>query len=231
MRRRIISCVIIFVLALNVFGADVFAETSNVYHKIESKQNDKRIALTFDDGPHPRMTREILSILEEYDVPATFFVIGQNAVNYPDTMKLLVESGCEIGNHTYSHESFKNMSPYEMREQFRKCTEILREDFSVEPTLIRPPQGVCAEGVYRTAQEMDYDIILWSIDTRDWAHTSATDIAQNILRNARGGDIILMHDYIAGQSGTCEALRIIIPELLSRGYELVTVSELIKSQN
>ena len=231
MRRRIISCVIILVTLLKVFGADAFAETANVYYKIDTEQNDKRIALTFDDGPHPRMTREILGILKEYGITATFFVIGQNAVNYPDTMKLLVESGCEIGNHTYSHENFKNMSPCEMYEQFRKCTEILSERFSVEPTLMRPPQGVCAEGVYSAAREMDYDIILWSIDTRDWAHTSATDISQNILRNARGGDIILMHDYIAGHSGTCEALRIIIPELLGRGYEFVTASELIKSQN
>ena len=230
MKRKIISCVIVLLIALNIFNVDVFAQTSNVYHRIES--NDKKIALTFDDGPHPRITRQILEILDEYGIRATFFVIGQNAVNYPDTMKLLVESGCEIGNHTYSHENFRNMSPYEMQEEFKRCTEILRERFSVEPTLIRPPQGVCAEGVYSTASEMDYDIILWSIDTRDWAHTSASDIAQNILCNARGGDIILMHDYIAGKSGTCEALRIIIPELLSRGYEFVTVGELIEeSQN
>ena len=74
---------------------------------------------------------------------------------------------------------------------------------------------------------MNYDIILWSIDTRDWDHTSASDIARNVLTNADGGDIILMHDYVSGKSGTCDALRIIIPELLERGFEFVTVGELI----
>ena len=89
MKRKIISCVIILIIALNILNVDIFAKATNVYDKIES--NDKKIALTFDDGPHPRITREILSVLDEYGIKATFFVIGQNAVNYPDTMKLVVE--------------------------------------------------------------------------------------------------------------------------------------------
>ena len=228
MKQKIISCVIMLVILLNIFNADVFAETSNVYHKIES--TDKKIALTFDDGPHPRKTREILEILDEYGIQATFFVIGQNAVNYPDTMKLLVESGCEIGNHTYSHENFRNMSLNEMQKEFERCEQTLRENFSVEPTLIRPPQGVCSEGLLSVSRQMNYDIILWSIDTKDWAHASAENIARNILENADSGDIILMHDYIAGKSGTCDALRIIIPTLMERGFKFVTVGELIKDQ-
>ena len=225
MKRKILSCFILLVIFLNVLKLDAFSEVSNVYRRVES--NDKKIALTFDDGPHPRITREILGILNEYGVKATFFVIGQNVVNYPETMELLVKSGCEIGNHTYSHENFRNMSQSEIQAEFEKCRQTLLEKFSVEPTLIRPPQGVCSEALSTVSAEMDYDIILWSIDTRDWDHTSSQDIARNVLANARGGDIILMHDYVSGKSGTCDALRIIIPELLNRGFEFVTVGELI----
>ena len=216
------------VIVLNILNVDVFAKTSNVYYKIES--NDKKIALTFDDGPHPRITREILSILDEYGIKATFFVIGQNVVNYPETMELLIQSGCEIGNHTYHHSNFRNMSTREMQEEFEKCRQMLVENFSVEPRLIRPPEGVCSEEFLGVSDRMDYDVILWSIDTKDWAHTSASDITRNILSKADGGDIILMHDYVSGRSGTCDALRVIIPELMSRGFEFVTVGELIKDQ-
>ena len=225
MKKKVISFLILAVLVLNILRVDAFSATANVYRRVES--SDKKIALTFDDGPHPRITREILGILDEYGIKATFFVIGQNIVNYPETMELLVKSGCEVGNHTYSHENFRNMSQDEIRAEFDKCRQTLKENFSVEPTLIRPPQGFCSEALSTVSTEMNCDIILWSIDTRDWDHTAPEDIARNILANARGGDIILMHDYVSGKSGTCEALRIIIPELLGRGFEFVTVGELI----
>ena len=228
MKRRVISLVAILLVALNILNVDAFAGTSNVYHKIES--SDKKIALTFDDGPHPRITPEILEILNEYGIKATFFVIGQNVVNYPETMKLVIESGCEIGNHTYSHKNFKNLGVSEIQDEFERCRQTLLDNFLVDPTLVRPPQGICTEDLCNVSEQMNYDIILWSIDTKDWAHTSAEDISRNILANAKSGDIILMHDYVSGKVGTCDALRIIIPELINRGFEFVTVGELIKNQ-
>ena len=215
--------VLVFLLSINI---TVNAKTSNVYHRMDSSENTKKIALTFDDGPHPRITREIISILREYGVTATFFVIGQNADNYPETMKLLADSGYEIGNHTYSHKNLKKLSENEVVEEFRKCNEALAK-FGVEPTLMRPPEGFFTEDVIKVSRGMDYDIILWSIDTMDWAHTPSSDIVKNVIDNAKGGDIILMHDYLSGYGGTCEALRVIIPELMGRGFEFVTVSELI----
>ena len=204
----------------------VSAKASNVYHRMESDESEKKIALTFDDGPHPRITKEVISILREYGITATFFVIGQNADNYPETMKLLAESGHEIGNHTYSHKNLKKMNEEEIRVEFDKCNETLSR-FGVYPTLMRPPEGFFSEDVIKVSMGMDYDIILWSIDTLDWAHTPSSDIVRSVLDNAKGGDIILMHDYLSGYGGTIEALRIIIPELLKQGFEFVTVSELI----
>ena len=214
------------VLLLLTGSSTVSAKTANVYHKLEGTENTKKIALTFDDGPHPRITREVISILRENGVTATFFVIGQNADNYPETMKLLAESGYEIGNHTYSHKNLKKMSEAEIESEFLRCRETLAR-FGVKPTLMRPPEGFFSDDVIKVSRGMEYDIILWSIDTRDWAHTPASNIVKTVLDNASGGDIILMHDYLSGYGGTCEALRTIIPELKSRGFEFVTVSELI----
>ena len=224
MKQRILILLLAFALIFNFSVTSVSAKETKVYRKIVS--SEKKIALTFDDGPHPRITREILSILDRFGVRATFFVIGQNVKNYPDTMKLLASSGCEIGNHTYSHKNLRKMSEEEIQGEFNKCRETLL-DFGVKPTVMRPPEGFYTDAVCEISKNMDYDIILWSIDTLDWAHTPSDDIVKNVLDNAENGDIILMHDYLSGYGGTCEALCKIIPTLLERGFEFVTVSELI----
>ena len=226
--KKIISYFLVFTLSLLSLAFNASAKASKVYRKIDGCE--KKIALTFDDGPHPKITGEILEILKEYKIVATFFVIGQNAKNYPDAMKLIVESGCEIGNHTYHHENFRNMSLEEMKAEFEKCEDILKNTYSLNVTLARPPEGFCSDALYSVSDEMKYDIILWSIDTKDWAHTPAEDIVNNVLSNVKGGDIILMHDYLSGKNGTREALRVIIPKLLGEGYEFVTVSELIECE-
>lgn len=202
--------------------------TVKVYRK--SLGSAKRIALTFDDGPHPRLTPKILEILDEYGIKATFFVIGQNVENYPEAMKLLAESGCEIGNHTYSHKNIRTMSEGQIEFEISKCNELLLKEFGVIPSIVRPPQGVYNSNLQRVSNSANCNIILWSIDTRDWAHTNPWEISKKVLGSVSNGDIILMHDYVAGFSPTCDALRLIIPELLERGYEFVTVSELIKDE-
>ncbi len=228
MRTKVISTFLITVILFNVFCFSSSAESAKVYYK--SQSSAKKIALTFDDGPHPRITRQVLEILDEYGIKATFFVIGQNVKNYPETMKLLAESGCEIGNHTFSHKSLKNMNSDQIKKEIEDCQKILSDNFSVESTLLRPPQGMFSDALKEISAELDYDIILWSIDTLDWAHTPYSDISKKVLSNVKNGDIILMHDYISGDNQNCKALRLIIPELLEQGYEFVTVSELIRDE-
>ena len=198
---------------------------TNVYR--HSSAQIKKIALTFDDGPHPRYTPKILKILDEYKIKATFFVIGQNIENYPETAKLLAGSGCEIGNHTFSHKNIRKLEPKDIALEMKKCRDVLRDVCGVSTHLIRPPEGAYNTALEELCDDGDYSIILWNIDTRDWAHTPVEDIVKNIYDNVKGGDIILMHDYISGYSPTCEVLSIIIPELIEKGYEFVTVSELI----
>ena len=202
--------------------------SAKVYYK--SASGGKKIALTFDDGPHPRYTPKILSILKEYGITATFFVVGVNVENYPEAMQLIVDSGCEIGNHTYKHKNLSTLTKDEIAEEIGRCREVLLNNYSLESRLLRPPEGMYSEAVLSESRAVEYEIILWSIDTRDWAHTPSSEIAKNVLGNARGGDIILMHDYVSGQNQTLGALRLIIPELLERGFEFVTVSELLKDE-
>lgn len=199
----------------------------NIIYRSAATDNMK-IALTFDDGPHPYRTAEILQVLEKYNIKATFFVIGQNVDNYPDCFKKILSKGHEIGNHTYSHQSLKDCSCQSIEKEFKNFNTALSKYNCASPIIIRPPGGLLSSTLKDYADSNGYNIILWSIDTLDWAHTDAKEIANNVISNAKGGDIILMHDYVSDKSPTKEALEAFIPILIERGFEFVTVSELIK---
>ena len=196
-----------------------------VYH---SRKNDRmEIALSFDDGPHPRLTPVILSILEEYGVKATFFMVGENVGYYPDAARAVAEAGHEIGNHTFSHRKFNRMSEHEMLDEIHACEQAISGVTQSPAHFIRPPEGQMNQAMRRVIGSLDYRIILWDVDTRDWAHTPPAEISRHILDTVQAGDIILMHDFIGHDSPTPEALRLVIPALLERGYRFVTVGELV----
>ena len=200
-----------------------------VFSKNDSKI--KKVALTFDDGPHPRYTHQILEILAEYGVTATFFVIGINAERYPEAMAELASSGCEIGNHTYSHNSIQYAGQAQIEQELLDCQRQIFSQTGQTPTLFRPPEGRFNQSLEQAAACMNYRIILWSIDTKDWAHTPSQIIVREVLTQIEHGDIIFMHDYISGTNTTCDALRSLIPTLQSKGYEFVSVSELINGDD
>ena len=224
MKKRILTAFLaLLIAALSILHAS--GETKNVFRSNRAAHG--KVALTFDDGPHPRYTHAILEVLREYGVSATFFVIGVNVENYPEAFCEIVQSGCEIGNHTYSHKNVTAMSKEEIGRELDMTEAAIMKHTDKRPTLFRPPQGAYDVGAEEIAVVRGYDIILWSIDTLDWAHTSADDMAKKVISSVSDGDIILMHDYTSGGAHTCEALEIIIPRLIEMGYELVTVSELI----
>ncbi len=194
------------------------------------KNESQKIALTFDDGPHPRYTPEILDILDEYGIKATFFVVGQNVQYYPELVKAEIDAGHEVGNHTYSHANLRKASYEVVCGEIGTTERLIYENTDFRAHLLRPPGGMYSQTVCDVAAADDYTIVLWSIDTRDWAHNPSDKIAEQILSDIRSGDIILFHDYIAKDSPTAEALRKIIPTLLERGYKFVTVSELLASK-
>ena len=222
--RRIL-CILLFAsLMLSLLN---FTSSSKEIVYRATINNKKQIALTFDDGPHPVRTPEILDILDKYGIKATFFLIGQNIEYYPEIITREIQSGHEIGNHTYSHARLDKMTCTEIENEINKFESALSKYYDYCPSLIRPPCGYFGNSFKSTIEDLNYKIILWSIDTRDWSHTPADKIIDDILSKAKSGDIILMHDYITGTSPTPTVLEAIIPKLINEGYEFVTVSELL----
>ncbi len=218
-------------LCLILFTVSVCSEKEAGHVFAKNRSKSKKVALTFDDGPHPRYTEAILDILEEYGITATFFVIGVNVENYPRAMERLISSGCEIGNHTYSHKNITKENEQDIIREIQQCEEAIMKMTNQKPCLLRPPEGAYEKNLCNMALKLNYNIILWSIDTMDWAHNPSQKIADEVLSSLSDGDIILMHDYVSGKNTTCEALRLMIPEILKRGYEFVTVSELISGED
>ncbi len=222
---------IIFAL-LVLFSAHVLSEEEKNEVYVANRNAGKAVALTFDDGPHPTYTPEILDILEKHNARATFFVIGKNAEQYPEIVKRAHDAGHEIGNHTYSHPKMSGINEDEVTEEIQKTAETIESITGQKPILFRSPGGYLDDGLISTAHKFDCTPVLWSWrqDTRDWAKPSVNQVVKTVLDNLRDGDIILFHDYNTKGSPTPAALEIILPELQKRGYELVTVSELMRRQ-
>lgn len=212
---------LIFTQGLNIYG-----EEEEVFVK-NGPRDKKVIALTFDDGPHPKETDKVLDVLKKYDVKATFFIAGKHANWYPKPLIRASEEGHEIGNHTFNHPDISNLSNEQIQEEISKCEDILVKLTGKKPTLFRPPYGSYRkEALAKIAKQNNYKIVLWTtIDARDWQNPPASKIADTIMNNAKNGDIVLLHDYAT--NNTVEALDILIPNMISKGFEFVTVSELI----
>ena len=224
--RRLIGLLLCF-FGLCGFFVRVGAASEIIYSH-PTGANKPRVALTFDDGPHPRYTPQILEILAEYGVVATFFSVGINAETYPELIKREIEAGHELGNHTYNHYHVTNLTQEALEKDIEACTQALERISGSRITLFRPPEGICSNSVKSICAGDGLCIVLWSIDTRDWAHPGVQEICRNVRANVRDGSIILMHDFIGKNSPTPAALRQIIPMLLALGYEFVTVTQLLE---
>ncbi len=206
--------------------ANCIDDKVTVYKQVDNDEN--KIALTFDDGPHPKYTPEIIELLDKYDIKATFFIVGKNAKENPDILRQIVDAGHEIGNHTVSHIDFNKSSYDKIKKEILECNETILEIGEYSTKLLRPPGGAVNKKVRQIAKSEGFKIILWSVDTRDWAHISVEKMTDNIMTNVKSGSIILFHDYISRKSPTPETLDIVIPMLLEKGYKFVTVGEMIE---
>ncbi|MDL2280494.1 polysaccharide deacetylase family protein [Selenomonadales bacterium OttesenSCG-928-I06] len=186
----------------------------------------KVVAITIDDGPHAKTTPEILQVLQEKNVKATFFILGVNAEKNMDILKQEAEQGHELANHGYSHKDFSKLTSENILKELN-ITEQMLESVGVKPILFRPPFGTYNDNSLEIIKQKGYITVLWSVDSSDWSLVSEVTIINNVVKNIKPGDIILFHD---GQYpiNTMKALPTIIDKLREEGYELLTVSELLK---
>ncbi|WP_336746183.1 polysaccharide deacetylase family protein [Paenibacillus sp. y28] len=193
----------------------------------EVRTSEKVIALTFDDGPHPRYTAQILDLLKQYNAKGTFFVVGNKVKLHPELVKRTAAEGHEVANHTYSHAYLNKKT--NIKKEITKAEDTIVAAIGRRTHLFRPPGGIYNDKLVQTAKQEGYKVVLWSWhqDTQDWKAPGVNKIVDKVLGHTRNGDIILFHDFIEGPTHTIDALKIILPELKQRGYTFVTVSELL----
>ncbi len=179
------------------------------------------IALTFDDGPYGPVTGRILDALEAVGGRATFFIVGSRIDGREETVRKIAASGCELGNHTYDHTELRGLTKSEIEEQIFKTDQKIYEITGQHTTVLRPPGGVY-DDTLRDVLQMP--AVLWTVDTMDWSHKNKDITVRRVLEHAEDGDIVLMHDLF---TPTADAALELIPALTERGFQLVTVSELL----
>lgn len=181
------------------------------------------VALTFDDGPGVR-TMELLEMLEKNGARATFFMLGKNAAIFKDTVRKMVEIGCELGNHTYDHPNLATISVEDIKHQISVTDQAVLDAAGQSVTVMRPPYGSINDKV---RENVGHPMIFWSIDTLDWKTRNASQTVSNVMNSVQDGDIILLHDI---HSETIDAAEQLIPKLQAAGYQLVTVSEMAEAR-
>jgi len=183
------------------------------------------IAMTFDDGPQEKLTPQLLDLLAQHHIKVTFFVIGQNAAEYPEIVARAAREGHEIGNHSWSHPNLAKMSDEGVRRQLRQTDDVIKQATGKRPTLMRPPYGnLSARQKQWVHNEFGYRIVLWDVDPLDWKRPGPSVICNRILKETRPGSIVLSHDI---HPGTIEAMHDTLNQLEAKGFKFVTVSELI----
>ncbi|PLS07100.1 polysaccharide deacetylase family protein [Neobacillus cucumis] len=237
--RRSIVCALLFILAFTfqsqasaaTKSREEYEKTGHVFWDIQT--NDKLVAITFDDGPHPIFTPEILDILSKYHAKATFFVAGNKVVRFPEVLKREVKEGHEIANHTFHHIYGHHISSSKLTSELEETDKVIKIFTGIKPSLYRPVGGVYNDVVIQTAIKNRKEVVLWSWDqdSRDWTDPPASQICSTITKGIKPGNIILFHDWhgseFTNKCSTVKALDTILNYLHKNGYKSVTVSELL----
>ncbi len=187
----------------------------------EEEGEVRKIAITFDDGPHPVYTEKLLDGLKERDVKATFFLLGQSAEQYPEIVKRMYEEGHVIGNHTYSHIQLRSGNRRKFRDELVLTNEIINGITGQEVQYVRPPYGTWDKEL---EEELNMIPVLWNVDPNDWCTGNANVVTENIVNKAEENSVILLHDCY---QSSVEAALSSIDILRERGFQFVTVEEIL----
>lgn len=192
------------------------------------KIQQKVLAMTFDDGPHPSLTPKLLDILKERNIKCTFFLIGQQVKMYPNIVRRIIEEGHEIGNHTWTHCSLTSRSDEQIRKELKQSEDAVYEVAGVRPHLVRPPYGAINTRIKDLMfSEFGYSTIMWSVDPQDWRRPGVSVVTSRLVSGAHPGAIMLAHDI---HPPTIQAVPAMFDQLLAQGYQFVTVSQLLNTE-
>ena len=191
----------------------------------------KVVALTFDDGPYPPYTEQVLAVLKEKNVPATFFVVGENAVAHPALLKSMQEDGHLIGTHTYHHKDLLRLNGAEIYEELAMGVDSIKKITGESPHFIRPPHGFKDFEVMQQVERLGLKAVNWDVIPKDWTNPGTEVIVRNVVENVKPGSVVLLHDGDSpvnkgSRQQTVEALPKIIDQLRAEGYSFVTVASL-----
>ncbi|MEU8512380.1 polysaccharide deacetylase family protein [Kitasatospora sp. NPDC048722] len=191
------------------------AESKPVYELDPSR---KVVALTIDDGPDPRYTPAVLDLLQKYGIRATFFLIGENAVEHPALVREIADRGHHIANHTWTHPDLRHLSDAKVKDELERTSDLLLKTTGRQPTWFRAPGGDWSDSSLRIAADLGLRNMAWSVDPRDWARPGTSAIIDTILKDVRPGSIVLNHDGGGDRSQTVAAIKAYLPVLVDSGY-------------
>ncbi|MBD2385004.1 polysaccharide deacetylase family protein [Cylindrospermum sp. FACHB-282] len=201
-----------------------------IIYEAKLKPNQKVIALTFDDGPSPKNTAQILEILKKNNIKATFFMVGQMVQSFPQIAKKVADDGHVLGNHTW-HHWYRQMDTATAASEINRTADIIYKTTGVKTNLFRPPGGFLHNGLVDYAKSQKYAVMMWSSESGDSQRRGqAPTLVKNVLKTAKPGAIVLMHDGGGNRSRSVKALPQVITGLKSQGYRFVTIPELLEMQ-
>lgn len=184
----------------------------------------KYVVLTFDDGPDVAYTPKILDILAKYDAKATFFEVGKNVTKHPELTKRIHAAGHSVENHTWTHADLRHLSAAAFRQEVTSTDQAIRAQIGSTPACLRPPYGGVSATVRQRAKALGKDLVVWTIDSRDWTKPGTTAIVKRVLTGVHNGSVILMHDGGGNRTQTVAALPTILKTLKAQGYGFRTLT-------
>jgi len=201
--------------------------------QVQTKQ--KIVALTFDDGPYSPYTGQILDILQERQVQATFFLVGANAAQHPQLVNRIVAQGHQIGNHTYTHVDLLKLDRAAAIAEIDRTNTVLQAEVGFAPHVVRPPHGFRDPAIMDVMASRGLAVVEWSVMSKDWTNPGVEAIVERTVSKVQNGSVVLLHDgdgiaSKADRSQTVAATRKIIDILQAKGYRFVTVDEILKSR-
>ena len=218
--KKVIKIFAVLMAAIVLCGAAVMRDRLSA-KAAGDMEDSRKIAITFDDGPHPYYTEQLLDGLKERGVKATFFVTGMHAEQYPDVIRRMNDEGHLIGNHTYSHMQLSSSNSDVFKEELIRTNDAIEQLTGQEVQYVRPPYGTWDK---KFEKELNMFPALWTVDPLDWCSDNVAGIVQKVTSKVKENSIILMHDEY---KSTVTAALQVIDELMEEGYEFVTVDELL----